>query len=158
MDDRLTERVVEEVLQRLTSAAPRALLIGDRPPEDLGYHFTAHAPYEAVVIGSLSPGEVLYFSDCRVLDALLEGKPVWLWEPGLRHRANAATACRALWTRLSAAERTLRQLGIRFYGGSRKQPLITAEHARSLHAQGRSAPPGAILTPLAREILGGGHS
>ena len=36
--------------------------------------------------------------------------------------------------------------------------LITAEQARQLCAQGRVPPAGSVLTPLARDILGGGRS
>lgn len=158
MDERLADRVVEEVLRRLNVSGPAALLIGERPGEDLGYRLTCRAPYDAVVIGSLSAGGLLYFSEPRVLDALLEGKPVFLWEPGLQYRTQAATSNRALWARLSAAERTLQQLGIRFYGGNQSHRLITAEQARQLQVQGRKPPAGAILTPLAREILGGTRS
>lgn len=155
MDERLEQRVTEEVLRRL---APSALQVGGRPGETLGYRLTDRPPYDAVIIGSLTAAELLSFSEPRVLDALLGGKAVYLWEPGLRYREHAATANRALWARLSAAERGLQQIGVRFYGGRRRSRLITAEQARQLCAQGRVPPAGSVLTPLARDILGGGRS
>lgn len=155
MDEALARRVEDEVLRRLDAAAS-ALLVGDPPGDALGYRLTAAPPCDAVLIGSLEPGELLNFSDSRVLDALLEGKPVFLWEPGLRHRARAATANRALWARLQSAERSLKQLGVRFYGPGGGRKLVTAEQARLLLRQGRRPPEGAVLTPLAREVLNGG--
>lgn len=156
MDERLADRVVNEVLRRLTLDGPAALLVGNRPPDTLGYRLTDKAPYEAVLIGSLTASELLRFTDGPVLDALLRGLPVFLYEGGLTYRAHAATANRALWARLTAAERALRQWGVQFYGGHRERALITAAQARQLASQGRRPAPGAILTPLAREILEGG--
>lgn len=155
MDEALARRVEDAVLRRL-DGAPSALLAGDAPGDSLGYRFTAAPPYDAVIIGSLEPGELLHFSDSRVLTALLEGKPVFLWEPGLHHRAHAATANRSLWAKLQAAERGLKQLGVRFYGPSQGRRLVTAEQARDYLRQGRRPPEGAVLTPLARELLNGG--
>ena len=156
MDERLADRVVDEVLRRLTLDAPAALLLGHRPPDTLGYRLTDKAPYEAVLIGSLTASELLRFAEGPVLEALLQGLPVFLYEGGLTYHAYAATANRSLWARLTAAERALRQWGVQFYGGHRERALITADQARQLRAQGRRPGPGAILTPLAREILEGG--
>lgn len=155
MDEALARRVEDEVLRRL-DRGPTALLVGSPPGDAMGYRLTGTPPCDAVIIGSLDPGELLHFSDPRVLGALLEGKPVFLWEPGLTHRAWAATANRVLWARLQSAERSLRQLGIRFYGPSEGRRLVTAEQARELVRQGRRPPAGAVLTPLAREVLNGG--
>ena len=60
----------------------RALLVG-KEPMGLGFAYVAEPPYEAVVIGSLTLGQLLHFSDERVLSALSEGKPVYLYSPGL---------------------------------------------------------------------------
>ncbi|MCI8524681.1 MAG: hypothetical protein HFF17_01910 [Oscillospiraceae bacterium] len=155
MDERLEERVTEAVLRKLTAQAPAALCVGAWPAEDLGYRPAGDGPYEAVLIGSLTAGELLCFSQPQVWDALLSGKPVYLWEGGLGYRTAAGTAPRALWARLMAAERSLRQIGVRFYGGPARRPLITAPEARRLLSQQRPLPPGAILTPLARDVLGG---
>lgn len=154
MDEALARRVEDEVFRRLH--APSALLIGEEPGVDLGFHYVDGPPWDAVVIGSLGPGELLRFDEPRVLEALLAGIPVLLWEPGLRHRAFSHTANRALWAKLQGKERELKQLGVRFTGGKEGRRLVTAEQARGLLAQGRRPPAGAVLTPLAREILGGG--
>ena len=71
MDERLADRVVDEVLRRLTLDSPAALLLGDRPPDTLGYRLTDQAPYEAVLIGSLTAAELLHFAQGPALDALL---------------------------------------------------------------------------------------
>ena len=61
----------------------RALLIGTEPRAELGFSYVSEKPYEAVVIGSLSIGNLLKFREERVLEALAEGKSVYLYTPGL---------------------------------------------------------------------------
>ncbi len=128
----------------------RALLIGKEPGMELGYEYVKEAPYETVVIGSLSLAELLRFREERVLAALAEGKPVYLYIPGLPE----APKNRALAGSLTAAQRELKNWGVLFTDGGRKK-LITAEEARILRSTGRSVSPGAVLTPLAKEILEG---
>ena len=60
-----------------------ALLIGGEPACNLGYTYVTAPPYQAVVIGSLTLGELLYFSHPVALEALAAGQPVLLYEPGL---------------------------------------------------------------------------
>ena len=128
----------------------RALLIGREPAAELGYRYVAEEPYEAVVIGSLSLGQLLHFREEAVLGALAQGKPVYLYVPGLPE----APKNRALAGSLAAAQRELKNWGVLFTDGGRKR-LITAEEARILRSQGRSPGPGAVLTPLAKEIMEG---
>ena len=128
----------------------RALLIGREPGGLAGYEFVAEAPYEAVVIGSLSLGALLRFREERVLSALAAGKQVLLYTPGLPE----APKNRAIAAALTAAQRELKSYGVVFTDGGRKR-LITAEEARTLRASGREPGPGAVLTPLAKEILEG---
>ena len=108
------------------------------------------APFEAVVIGSLSLSELLQFRSQPVLEALAQGKSVYLYTPGLPE----APKNRALSGSLTAAQRELKNWGVLFTDGGRKK-LITAEEARLLRSQGRQPAPGAVLTPLAREIMEG---
>ncbi len=128
----------------------RALLIGTEPDRPLGYTYVKEAPYEAVVIGSLSLGQALRFAEESVLTALAEGKTVVLYTPGLpevpRNRALAAS--------LASSRREMKSWGILFTDGGQKR-LITAQEARAMRASGVSAGPGAVLTPLAKEILEG---
>ena len=125
----------------------RALLLGAEPAE-LGFLYVSEPPYEAVVIGSLTLGQLLHFSDERVLSALAEGKTVYLYTPGLPQ----AHKNRALGASLATAQRELKNWGVLFTDGARKH-LITAEEARIIRSQGRTPAPGAVLTPLAKEIL-----
>lgn len=127
----------------------RALLIGKEPCAKLGYEYVAEEPYDGVVIGSLSIGQLLRFQEERVLLALAEGKPVYLYTPGLPTVKN-----RALAGSLTAAQRELKNWGVLFTDGGRKK-LITAEEARLLRSTGQGISPGAVLTPLAKEILEG---
>ena len=127
-----------------------ALLIGKEPGMELGYRYVTEAPYDAVVIGSLTLSELLRFREERVLSALAEGKPVYLYTPGLPE----APKNRALAGSLTAAQRELKNWGVLFTDGGRKR-LITAEEARILRASGRQPAPGAVLTPLAKEIMEG---
>ena len=128
----------------------RALLLGKEPAMELGFQYVQEPPYEAVVIGSLSLSQLLRFREEAVLEALAEGKPGYLYTPGLPE----APKNRALAGSLTAAQRELKNWGILFTDGGRKK-LITAEEARILRAAGRSPAPGAVLTPLAKEIMEG---
>lgn len=128
----------------------RALLVGREPMAQLGYQYVTEAPYDAVVIGSLSLSQLLRFQEERVLQALAEGKQVYLYTPGLPE----APKNRALSGSLTAAQRELKNWGVLFTDGGRKK-LITAEEARILRSTGQQPSPGAVLTPLAREIMEG---
>ena len=125
-----------------------ALLIGKEPPKSLGYHYVLQAPYDAVVIGSLTLSQLVAFSDETVLQALAQGKPVILYTPGLPE----APGNRALSASLAARRREMKNWGIRFTDGGQKR-LVTAEEARTLRRTGRRPGPGAVLTPLAKEIF-----
>ncbi len=128
----------------------RALLIGREPGTELGYEYVREGKFEAVVIGSLSLGELLRFRNEQVLAALAEGKSVYLYAPGLPE----VSRNRALAGSLAAAQRELKNWGVIFTDGGRKR-LITAEEARDLRRQGKVPGPGAVLTPLAKEIMEG---
>ena len=128
----------------------RALLLGQEPGQELGFSYTREPPYEAVVIGSLSLGQLLRFQEERVLSALAEGKSVYLYTPGLP----TAPKNRALAGSLTAAQRELKNWGVIFTDGGRKR-LVTAEEARILRSAGKMPAPGAVLTPLAKEIMEG---
>lgn len=128
----------------------RALLIGTEPDAHLGYRYVTEGEHEAVVIGSLSLGKLLRFSEETVLNALAQGKTVLLYTPGLPE----APKNRALAASLTAAQRELKNWGIIFTDGGRKR-LVTAEEARTLRQQGRRPGKDAVMTPLAREILEG---
>ena len=128
----------------------RAMLLGKEPGIELGVQYVREEPYEAVVIGSLSLSQLLRFREEAVLTALAEGKPVYLYTPGLPE----VPKNRALAGSLTAAQRELKNWGILFTDGGRKR-LVTAEEARVLRSAGRQPAPGAVLTPLAKEIMEG---
>lgn len=128
----------------------RALLIGAEPPCPLGYAYVQEPPYEGVVIGSLPIAQALSLTDERVLSALAEGLPVILYTPGLPQGGKN----RALGASLAAGRRQMKNWGILFTDGAQKR-LITAQEARLLRQSGKTPAPGAVLTPLAREILEG---
>lgn len=126
----------------------RALLIGREPAAELGYSYVTELPFDAVVIGSLSIGELIRFREERVFAALAEGKSVYLYTPGLPESPKN----RALATSIAAAQRELKNWGVIFTDGGHRR-LVTAEEARELRRTGRSPGPGAVLTPLAKEIM-----
>lgn len=128
----------------------RALLIGHEPGHPLGYTYVTEPPYEAVVIGSLSLGQLLCFRQECVLEALAEGKTVVLYTPGLP----VSPKNRGLSAAVAAAHRQLKSWGVVFTDGAQKR-LVTAQEARALKAAGKRPAPGAVLTPLAKEILEG---
>lgn len=126
----------------------RALLIGREPQVELGYLYVQQPPYDAVVIGSLELAQLIRFQNEQVLQALAEGKHVFLYTPGLPQSPKN----RALAGSLTAASRELKNWGVVFTDGGRKR-LVTAEEARDLRSRGTMPGPGAVLTPLAKEIL-----
>lgn len=128
----------------------RALLVGEEPGAELGYAYVTEPPYDVVVIGSLKLSQLLSFREEQVLEALAQGKSVYLYTPGLPE----APRNRALAGSLTAAQRELKNWGVLFTDGGRKR-LITAEEARILKSTGRTPAPGAVLTPLAKEIMEG---
>ena len=127
-----------------------AYLVGSAPPFSMGYEYSQEKPYDAVIIGSLTLQELLRFQEETVLSALAEGIPVFLYTPGLPQ----APKNRALSASLTAAQRELKNWGVIFTDGGQKR-LITAEEARTMRRTGRKPGPGAVLTPLAKEILEG---
>ena len=128
----------------------RALLIGKEPLAAFDYTYVQEQPYDAVVIGSLELSQLLRFREERVLQALADGKNVFLYTPGLPESPKN----RALAGSLTAAQRELKSWGVVFTDGARKR-LVTAEEARELRSRGAQPGPGAVLTPLAKEILEG---
>jgi hypothetical protein len=128
----------------------KALLIGTEPACDLGYNYVREAPFDGVVIGSLTLGQLLCFREEQVLLALAEGKSVVLYTPGLPDAAHN----RGLSAALAARRRELKSWGVVFTDGGQKH-LVTAQEARQLRLAGKQPAKGAVLTPLAKEILGG---
>ena len=126
----------------------RALLLGDKPPCDLGFSYENTPPYDAIVIGSLTLSQALYFNNELALTFLAEGKPVICYAPGFPQ----APKNRALGAALASSRRNLKNWGIVFTDGGQKR-LITAQEARALLQAGKQPPPGAVLTPLAKEIM-----
>ena len=125
-----------------------ALLIGQEPSHGLGYTYVTQPPYDAVVIGSLTIGQLLHFSQESALEALASGKPVILYTPGLPE----APGNRSLSATLASRRRELKNWGIVFTGGNQRK-VITAQQAQAMRAAGQMPAPGAVLTPLAKEIL-----
>lgn len=126
----------------------RALLIGEKPPCDLGFTYPSEPPYDGVVIGSLTISQALYFRNEQALELLAQGKKVVCYEPGFPQSPQN----RALGAQLSSARRNMKNLGIVFTDGGQKR-LITAQEAREMKQSGIRPAPGAVLTPLAKEIL-----
>ena len=128
----------------------RALLIGKEPDWALPYAYVTEPPFHGVVIGSLPLSQALRLSDDRILQALAEGKSVVLYTPGLP----TAPGNRALSAALAASKREMKAWGIVFTDGAQRK-LITAQEARAMKNAGKYPGPGAVLTPLAKEILEG---
>lgn len=128
----------------------KALLIGREPECDLGYSYVPQPPYDAVVIGSLTISQLLLFSQEPALEALAHGKTVVLYTPGLPE----APKNRAMAASIAGARRQLKNWGVVFADGQHRH-LITAQEAKAMKLAGRCPGPGAVLTPLAKEILEG---
>ena len=126
-----------------------ALLLGTEPGCSLGYRYVSQPPYDAVVVGSMSLSEQL-FPGQVLLEALAAGKPVILYTPGLQN----APGNRGLSATLAARRRELKNWGVVFTDGAQRK-LITAQQAKQMRETGTMPGPGAVLTPLAKEILEG---
>ena len=83
------------------------------------------------------------------MEALAQGKSVVLYTPGLPEAGN-----RALAASLAAKRRELKNWGVVFTDGAQKK-LITAQEAKRMVSAGERPGAGAVLTPLAKEILEG---
>lgn len=127
-----------------------ALLIGTTPGHCLGYTYVTQPPYDAVVIGSLTLGELLHFSCEPALNALAAGKNVVLYTPGLPD----APGNRALSAALASRRRELKNWGVIFTDGVQRK-VITAQQAQQMRQSGERPGANAVLTPLAKEILEG---
>ena len=143
------DQLTDAVWQRLQEK-PRALLIGEPPNGCDKFNYVNEKPYEAIILGTLSPGDLLHMPNDPVCRALLQGIPVFLWHRQLHHTGSSAQALRR---ELRAAERRLLDLGVQPLG--RAKQLITADIARSLIKSGLSLPQNCRLTPLAKEIMEG---
>ena len=126
----------------------KALLIGMEPPCFLGYTYTGQGDWDAVVVGSMSIYQLLMPPE-SILDALSQGKPVLIYEPGLP----LCKGSRGLAATLASQRRQLKSWGAVFTDGGQKK-LITAQEAKRMLATGKRPGAGAVLTPLAKEILG----
>ena len=124
----------------------KAYLVGDKPP--LSYDFVTAPPYDAVVIGSLTLSQLRYFTQPEALQALSAGMPVVLYTPGLPE----SPGNRALSAALSAKRRELKSWGVVFTDGGQRR-VITAELARQMAQKGERPAPGAVLTPMAKEVF-----
>ena len=151
----MTEAIIEEVLRRIRLAQrPGALLLGEAPPEDTGYRYVTQPPYQAVLLGSVDAQMLLSFPDRESLQALLEGKPVYLYEPGERWRQYQKTASRELYAALLQARRRMLRLGVQPLRSQAPASVwLTARELQRRQAEG--LPITGRLTPLARELLEG---
>lgn len=77
--------LTDEVLRRLRTQLPSALLLGELPEPDGRFFYVHEPPYEQVVIGLLLPDELLQMPTRPVCDALLQGLPVWIWPQPYRY-------------------------------------------------------------------------
>ena len=127
----------------------KALLIGAEPGCSLGYQYVTAPPYDAVVVGSMGIRQQLYPGE-ELLEALAAGMPVLVYTPGLR----GAPGNRGLSAALAAHRRELKNWGAVFTDGAQRK-LITAQQAKQMLESGMQPAPGAVLTPLAKEILEG---
>ena len=144
------DQLTDAVLQKIAAQKPRALLVGESPEIDSNYIYVNETPYEAVILGVLSPGELLHMPNDAVCCALLKGMPVYLWQ----HQPwRKSTAARLLCRELSAAEQHLYRLGVLPLDDSSQ--MLTAKRARELLQQGKRPSPNCRMTPLARDVLEG---
>lgn len=143
------DQLTDAVWQRLQEKRTRALLLGEAPVYLQKFNYVNQKPYDAVVIGTLPPGQLLQMPTDSVCMALLEGIPVYLCPQGYVKGKSAPELRRELW----AAQQRLRRLGAVWLDGESK--LISAAEARRMIRTGEKPSANSRLTPLARDILEG---
>ena len=144
------DELTEAVWQRLMQRQPDMLLIGDAPENYHKFNYVKLWPYDGILLGYLSPAQLLHMPDEAVCQALLDGKPVYFWQPQRYHGRGRGSLLRQ---ELRKAEQYLFQLGVQPMGLS--DTLITARQMRILRQQGLPLPQNSRLTPLAKDILEG---
>lgn len=148
----LTAKVLERLEERKLpeQGLPRALLVGREPDRPMGFQYVKEPPYEAVMLGSMSLGELLCFRQEQALEALSLGLPVYLYIPGTPRLTGKN---RRLETEVGSALNRLRALGVQLTEGKAHRRLVTAQEARRLRDAGVGLPAGCVLTPSARDVL-----
>lgn len=148
----MTEAVLEQLTQRLwarlSETCSRALLLGTAPNGLQKFIYVNAKPYDAIVIGALSPAALLRMPSEPVCDALLTGMPVYFWRDQPYKHAGGPALLRA---DLAAAEQRLLDYGVIPLGGR----LVTASDAAVLREMGERPDADSRVTPLARDILEG---
>ena len=124
----------------------KMLLVGEKPP--LEHTYVDGPPYDGMVVGSLTLRQLLGWDMAPVFEALAQGLPVILYTPGLP----GAPGNRALGATLSSRQRELKSWGVVFTDGGRRR-VITGELARQMVEKGERPAPGAVLTPMAKEVF-----
>ena len=144
------DQLTDALMQRMEPQKPKALLIGDDPKVDNNYNYVNEKPYEAVVIGRLTPEGMFRMPTDAVCAALLEQVPVYMLDHQMWKDSKTA---RALCRELSAAQQRLYRLGVQpIHRGAR---FLTAEQARNMRQCGKKPEEHCRMTPLARDILEG---
>jgi len=147
-DEQLLERLTEEVYRRLQNRRLKVKLIGQAPPVHLDMEFVLKGQYDILLLGILSPGELLSMPNDPVCCALLDGLPVYLWKEQPYQLAKHAGALRR---ELAAIQDRLIRLGVRPIGTT--NGWMTADTSRSTAELGIRFGPDIRMTPLARGIL-----
>lgn len=144
------DQLTDAVIKKLQADLPRARLIGTMPDVYNNYNYVNNEPYEAVVIGAISPAQLLQMPNDIVCKALLENKPVYFCGEQLWKKSRSA---RALCRELAAAEQRLYRLGVLPMETAGR--LLTAKEARAMRQSGKTPGSNCRMTPLARDILEG---
>lgn len=131
------DRLTEGVWNRL----PKALVVGQPPPNLLGYVAGEASPYDAVIFGQLPLGQLLHFTQETALECLLLRKPVYVYEPGIPIPDQVAG--KVLYRQLLAGREKLEQWGVVFYGGKRR--FFTQERLKFYKNHGLSLPEKPII-------------
>lgn len=176
-----TEQLALKVLQKILAMAPEAAIacVGE-PDGAMRQAFSGFAlenfaglsgPYEGVLLCGLSVQSLSALArlapqnegDEFALSALLSGKTVYAWEPGLAYRTYMQSAPKALYAKCAGYENDLRQFGVKFMrpqslGAPKAQGakrLVGEKEIEALRQKGETTlfcGPKTIITPLARDL------
>ena len=158
----LLSEITRQVLERLTGPADlagcRGLLVGkgDWEPQAPGWHWAREQEYQ----GDISPYQAVFCTQvtgaqlcdmalgrdsspatCAVAKALLAGKPVYLAEEGLPHRAHRATANPSYYALLEGYVSRLGQFGVKVAPRAALERLLQAPGGAVKEPPAQLAPP-----------------
>lgn len=114
----ILEPFYDTLVEKVWAKLPKALVVGQPPANLLGFCSADCPPYDGVIFGQISLGQLLHFTHEVALECLLTGKPVYIFEPGIAFPREIEN--QVLYRQLLAGREKLEHWGVVFYGGTQR--------------------------------------